>query len=142
MEKNLTTVSGKMSRAHSHPTEGMTSKLSSKQLSELKKKGSRCLRLRITDGQKRTYIWETDSAWLTEFSTLNTGASPNVAQESTLSQILMAEVPEKYYLSPKACLGILRRASARGKELPEVLKKALERQADGLTLEVVTDGTA
>ena len=43
---------------------------------------------------------------------------------------------EKYYLSPKACLGILRRASVRGKELPEVLKKALERQADGLTLEV------
>ena len=36
---------------------------------------------------------------------------------------------EKYYLSPKACLGILRRASVRGKELPELLKKALERQA-------------
>ena len=35
----------------------------------------------------------------------------------------------KYYLSPKACLGILRRASARGKELPEVLRIALERQA-------------
>ena len=33
------------------------------------------------------------------------------------------------YLSPKACLGILRRASARGKELPELLRKALERQA-------------
>ena len=49
---------------------------------------------------------------------------------------LLAEVPEKYYLSPKACLGILRRASVRGKELPEVLKKALERQAGGLTLEV------
>ena len=28
------------------------------------------------------------------------------------------------------------RASARGKELPEVLRKALERQADGLTLEI------
>ena len=27
------------------------------------------------------------------------------------------------------CLGILRRASVRGKELPEVLRKALERQA-------------
>ena len=46
-----------------------------------------------------------------------------------LSQILMAGVPEKYYLSQKACLGILRRASERGKELPEVLQKALERQA-------------
>ncbi|WP_275443886.1 hypothetical protein [Petralouisia muris] len=46
-----------------------------------------------------------------------------------MSQILQAGVPERYYLSPKACLGILRRASVRGKELPEVLRKALERQA-------------
>ena len=130
------TAYGRTSPALSPPTEGRTSGLSSKQLSELKKKGSRCLRLRITDGLKRTYIWETDGAWLTEFSMLNTGVSPNEEQEFTLSQILLAEVPEKYYLSPKACLGILRRASVRGKELPEVLKKALERQAGGLTLEV------
>jgi DNA (cytosine-5)-methyltransferase 1 len=46
-----------------------------------------------------------------------------------LSQILQTTVPQKYYLSPKACLGILRRASVRGKELPLVLKAALERQA-------------
>ena len=59
-----------------------------------------------------------------------------------MSQILLAQVPETYYLSPKACLGILRRASARGKELPEVLKLALERQANGLTVEVEPDGTA
>ena len=38
-------------------------------------------------------------------------------------------VPEKYYLSQRACSGILRRASARGKELPELLKRALEKQA-------------
>ena len=138
MENIQDTVSGRTSRALSPPTGEMISKLSSRQLSELKKKGSRCLRLKITDGRKRTYIWETDGAWLTEFSTLNTGASPNAEVESTLSEILLAEVPEKYYLSPKACLGILRRASARGKELPEVLKKALERQAGGLTLEVVS----
>ena len=48
---------------------------------------------------------------------------------STLSQILQTRVPKRYYLSPKACLGILRRASVRGKELPPVLKAALERQA-------------
>jgi len=136
MENIQDTVSGRTSQALSPPTEETISKLSSKQLSELKRKGSRCLRLRITDGRKRTYIWETDGAWLTEFSTLNTGPSPSEEQESTLSQILLAEVPQKYYLSPKACLGILRRASVRGKELPEVLRKALERQADGLTLEV------
>ena len=136
MDNTRDTASGRTSPALSPPTEEMTSRLSSKQLSELKKKGSRCLRLKITDGRNQTYFWETDGAWLTEFSTLNTGVSPSEEQESTLSQILLAEVPEKYYLSPKACLGILRRASVRGKELPEVLRKALERQAGGLTLEV------
>ena len=136
MGRNLDTVSGRTSQALSPLTEETISKLSSKQLSQLKKLGSRCLRLKISDGQNLTYYWETDGAWLTEFLTLNTGASPSEEAGSTLSEILLADVPEKYYLSPKACLGILRRASARGKELPEVLKKALERQAGGLTLEV------
>ena len=65
----------------------------------------------------------------TELLTRNTGEFPNADAASTLSQILQAEVPEKYYLSQKACLGILRRASARGKELPEVLRKALIQQS-------------
>ena len=130
------TASSKMLRAHYPPTGEKTSKPSLKRSSASGRKGPRCLRLRITDGLKRTYTWETDGAWLTELSTLNTGPAPSAAQGSTLSQILLAEVHRKYYLSPKACLGILRRASARGKELPEVLKKALERQAGGLTLEV------
>ncbi|MFR8687511.1 MAG: hypothetical protein ACLVFY_14745 [Bacteroides fragilis] len=46
-----------------------------------------------------------------------------------MSQILIANAPEKYCLSPKACRGILQRASKRGKELPPLLKAALERQA-------------
>ena len=145
MENIQDTVSGKMSPGPSPPTVETTSGLSSKQSSELKKKGCRCLRLKITDGPKRTYTWVTDGAWLTEFLTLNTGASPNDAQESTLSAILQEEVHQKYYLSPTACLGILRRASARGKELPPVLKRALERQAGDLLLEVdeeESDGTA
>ena len=40
-------------------------------------------------------------------------------------------VPQKYYLSQKACLGILRRASERGKKLPKVLETALKKQAQG-----------
>lgn len=67
---------------------------------------------------------------------LNFGEFPKEENASTLSQILQAGVPEKYYLSQKACLGILRRASARGKELPEVLKLALERQALTATTQV------
>lgn len=64
-----------------------------------------------------------------EYSMRNTSESLKDAEESFLSQILQENVPEKYYLSQRACSGILRRASARGKELPELLKRALEKQA-------------
>ena len=57
--------------------------------------------------------------------TLNNGEYPSEERESTLSQILEANAPEKYYLSAKACKGILRRADKRGKELPKMLKDAL-----------------
>jgi hypothetical protein len=36
---------------------------------------------------------------------------------------------ERYWLSPKACRGILRRANRRGKALPEALQAALESRA-------------
>ena len=58
--------------------------------------------------------------------TLNTGASPSVARESTLSQILEANAPTKYSLSPKASLGILRRAERRNRPLPSIMREALE----------------
>jgi len=38
-------------------------------------------------------------------------------------------VHPKYFLSPKACAGILRRAKNRGKEIPAFLKVVLEKQA-------------
>ena len=60
--------------------------------------------------------------------TLNIGEGPNVERESTLLQILEDNAPEKYYLSAKACEGILRRAERRGKELPPILKEALKQQ--------------
>ena len=42
----------------------------------------------------------------------------------------MQDVPQRYYLSPTAAQGILRRAAARGKSLPPKLQEALERQAE------------
>ena len=78
------------------------------------------------------FYWELISPWRGGASTLNTGVSPRGAKESSLSQILQADPPLKYYLSPKACLGILRRAFERGKELPQKLEGALKIQA-GLT---------
>ena len=75
------------------------------------------------------FYWELISPWRGGASTLNTGVSPRGAKESSLSQILQADPPLKYYLSPKACLGILRRAFERGKELPKKLERALKIQA-------------
>ena len=45
---------------------------------------------------------------------------------SSLVSILEPQVADKYYLSVKACQGILRRASKRGKRLPEALEVALQ----------------
>ena len=75
------------------------------------------------------FYWELISPWRGGASTLKTGVSPRDAKESSLSQILQADPPLKYYLSPKACLGILRRAFERGKELPKKLERALKIQA-------------
>ena len=61
------------------------------------------------------------------------GECPSVARESRLSQILEDSPPQKYYLSAKACLGILRRAERRGKELPPELKAALIAQSSSTT---------
>jgi DNA (cytosine-5)-methyltransferase 1 len=73
--------------------------------------------------------WETVGALPGVSWMLNSGESPSAAVESSLSQILEENPHPKYFLSAKACAGILRRAEKRGKELPPMLKEALERQA-------------
>ena len=76
-------------------------------------------------GTKQERSWETIIQSPGEHLMRNTGESRNVARESTLSQILQADAPEKYYLSPIAGFGILRRAEKRGKVLPLMLWEAL-----------------
>jgi hypothetical protein len=39
-------------------------------------------------------------------------------------------IPPRFFLSPKARAGILRRAAKRGKALPEALERALRAVAD------------
>lgn len=73
--------------------------------------------------------WTEDGAWLGECMMRNTGESPSVAGESRLSQILEATPHPKYYLTAKACQGILRRAERRGKDLPKLLKQVLLMQS-------------
>jgi DNA (cytosine-5)-methyltransferase 1 len=54
---------------------------------------------------------------------------PHEPVRQKLSDILERDVDQKYTLSRKACLGILRRAESRGKVLPAVLSQALRAQA-------------
>lgn len=51
------------------------------------------------------------------------------ASHKSLAQILEPNAAPKYYLSPRACQGILRRAGERGRNLPEKLQQALETAA-------------
>ena len=60
--------------------------------------------------------------------TLNIGEKPRVPNPTHLSEILEPNADPKYNLSAKACRGILTRAERRGKQLPPILKTALENQ--------------
>ncbi len=60
-----------------------------------------------------------------------TSESPSDAVASSLSDVLeeIGTVQDQFYLSPKACLGILARADRRGKTLPRDLDLALRARA-------------
>ena len=123
---------GKMSPAHSPvgSKREMTSGSSWRKHSELVYQEFMFLKITLGDGDilGQPY-WEILSPYVGESSTLNTGVCPRVVRGSSLWQILEPHPQRKYYLSRKACLGILRRARKRGKELPTTLKLALEMQS-------------
>ena len=123
---------GKMSPAHSPAgsKREMTSGSSWRKHSELVYQEFMFLKITLGDGDilGQPY-WEILSPYVGESLTLNTGVCPRVVRESSLWQILEPHPQRKYYLSRKACLGILRRARKRGKELPATLKLALEMQS-------------
>lgn len=102
MENTQLSLFGKTSPERSAATKERTSEPSSKNLSKSSSRQPLCLRFRRTDGPTPTVIAVTDGALRTEFLTLNTGESPSVAVESTLSSILEVSAPEKYRLSAKA----------------------------------------
>ena len=63
----------------------------------------------------------------TEFLTLNTSVWHSEGSVCSLSDILeTGDLTQRYFLSSRACAGILRRAERRGKVLPPMLKIALE----------------
>lgn len=69
--------------------------------------------------------WEIIPLSLGEDLTLNFGESPKDASVCSLSSILEDNVPDGYFLSEKACRGILRRSEEKGKPLDPLLKQAL-----------------
>ena len=70
----------------------------------------------------------------TAFLTLNTSEwnhtlAPSLNDEGvcSLSDVLETQtLPQRFYLSAKACLGILRRAAKRGKKLDPLLERSLQ----------------
>lgn len=120
---------GKMSQERSAAPEGRTSVPCSKNSPPLREKPYLSLDLR-GDGLPQERSWETVARLPGEYWTRNTGECPNAAVESTLSQILTDTAPPKYYLTARACHGVLARAERRGKPLPSMLEEVLRWQAD------------
>lgn len=84
------------------------------------------------DGQVRAWYLDRNAQLPGAFAMLNTLEWPNEGAVSlcSLSQVLQTgKLPLRYFLSEKACSGILLRADRRGKELPATLKAALANTA-------------
>lgn len=124
---------GKMSQAclAAGAQKGRISKLSSSRLLALT--AVPFLSLDLTPGAGNLlgeFYWELRSPWRGRSSMLNTGPAPPSGDAGcSLSRILQDNPPRKYYLTRRACLGILRRAKERGRPLPPQLHAALLVQA-------------
>lgn len=72
-------------------------------------------------------------AWHGVCLTLKASEFPNDAAVCSLSDVVeVSKVPQKYYLTPQACAGILKRSRKRNKKLPAPLEEALEAVAGPL----------
>ena len=130
---------GKTSPARSPPTKARTSGASWKKRSELVYRAY--MFLKVIPGVGNILgqpYWELLAPFVGESLTLNTGVSPRAARGSSLWRILEPHPHRRYFLSRKACLGILRRARRRGKVLPDTLREALELQSGLRMADLVT----
>lgn len=120
---------GKMSQEPLAATAEETLLPSSKKLSKSRSRQPLlCLSLQ-EDGLTQGLLWAEDGALLGEYTTRSFGECPSEENVSRLSAILEDAPHPKYYLSAKACQGILNRVERRGKKLPEQLETALRAQA-------------
>ena len=126
MEGIQLSLFGKMYPEPSAATAGTISDACWKRLRTSKGGEYQCLDLHAESGCEPVKSWATDTPSPGVYWTRNTGECPRGVRESTLWQILQEDAPERYYLSAKACKGVLRRAELRGKKLPPMLREALE----------------
>ena len=79
-----------------------------------------------TAGERKAWRWATTGSSNGACLTRNGSEWRSGAVACSLSQTLeTGPIAPQYFLSPKACAGILRRAEKRGKKLPDALQAAL-----------------
>lgn len=127
---DLDTPCGKTSPVHTAAIKARTSERCSKSSAKSKTVTPIYLDLRTGSGLTQERSWVTGIPSHGERSTLNFGECPKDVVGSGLWQILEDNVPLKYYLSERACKGVLSRAERRGKPLDEILQTALEQQIE------------
>ena len=123
---DLASPCGKTSPEHSAATKEQISKpFSKRSATSAKKESFLFLNLKVGSGNLLGASWEMVGALPGGCTMLSFGEYPKEEKGSTLRQILDQNVPEKYYLSRKACAGILERAEKQEKMLPDLLRTAL-----------------
>jgi DNA (cytosine-5)-methyltransferase 1 len=83
---------------------------------------SNCPKIREKRMEKALANWNDDTFY-------GIASRPHTAEKQHLSEILERDVDKRFYLSAEACSGILRRVDSKGKEIPAILRAALESQA-------------
>jgi hypothetical protein len=127
---------GKTFPEHSAVTEERTSRQSLQKSSGLSDRTlPMFLYLHGGGGDMQEALWDTERTdglfpSVGDYMMRSFGESPSEERESHLSQILEDSAPPKYFLSARACRGILNRAERRGKALPDVLMEALVNQIE------------
>lgn len=129
---NLCDLAGWSGKTYQEPSAATVEKISKpssrKSSASSVRNAPMCLCLKTESGAKQdacTTNWA-DGALLGEYTTHSFGEYPREENGSRLSQILEECAPQRFFLSARACQGILNRAKRRGKELPPELKQALE----------------